>query len=106
MGGERGDRGGGGRDPGPLPGKLQVVIYFQEKKTGTSFPRETTPPPRVGVVWIRTRMSGLPVESYFYLSFLHVTGLTIILPSADAQVDLRLCCLNATKSSFSQQGTY
>ena len=31
---------GWGRNPGPAPGKLQVVIYFQEEKTGTNFPRE------------------------------------------------------------------
>ena len=41
-----------------------------------------------------------------YLPFLHVTGLAIILSSADVQADLRLCCLHATKLSFSQQGTY
>ena len=30
MGGDRGN--GGGRGPGPPPGKLQVVIYFQVEK--------------------------------------------------------------------------
>ena len=40
-------------------------------------------------------------------SFLeNVTGLAIALSSADAQADLRHCCLHATKSSFSQRGTY
>ena len=90
------------RGPGPPPGKLQVVIYFQAE-TGTNFPREATPPP-VGVVWIRTRMSDGGI--LFFIFFLHVTGLAITLSSADALADLRLCCLHATKSSFSQQGTY
>ena len=51
MGGDRGGGGGGG----PAPGKLQVIIYFQEEKTGTNFSREAPPSP-VGVVWIRTRL--------------------------------------------------
>ena len=80
MGGDRGWRGGGGQGP-------------------------RTPPPPVGVVCIRTRMSDGGIL-FFYLPFLHLKGLAIILSSADAQADLRLCCLHATKSSFSQQGTY
>ena len=101
MGGDRGDGGGGGgRGHGPPPGKLQVVIYFQAENWYKS-------PAPVGVVWICTRMSDGGILYFIcYLPFLHVTGLAIILSSADAQADLRLCCLHATKSSFLQQGTY
>ena len=103
MGGNRG--GGGGQGARTPPWKITSCHLFPSRKTGTSFPREaTSPPPPVGVVWIRTRMSDGGI--YFLSSFLHLTGLAIILSSADAQADLRLCCLHATKPSFSQQGTY
>ena len=42
----------------------------------------------------------------FYFHFLHVAYFLKLTDYADAQADLRLCCLHATKSSFSQQGTY
>ena len=70
MGGDRGmEGGGGGRGPGPPPGKLQVVIYFQEEKLVRTSLEKQPPPTPVGVVWIRTRMSGLTVEFYFLSSF-------------------------------------
>ena len=97
-------RGRGAGAPDLPPGKLQVVIYFQEEKLVRASLEKQPPPP--------LELSGsahacLTVEFYFfYLPFLHVTGLAIIISSADAQADLRLCCLHATKSSFSKQGTY
>ena len=91
----------GGRGPGPPPGKLQVVIYFQAE-TGTNFPREAPPPPPPHPL----ELSGSAHACLIHLPFLHVTGSAIILSSADAQADLRLYCLHATKSSFSQQGKY
>ena len=112
--------GHGGQGPRTSPWKITSCHLFPNRKTGTNFPREAThppppppppphpptpPPPPVGVVLIRTRMSDGGIL-FFIFPFLHVTGLAIILSSADAQADLRLCCLHATKSSFSQQGTY
>ena len=94
-----GGGGGGGRGPGPPPGKLQVVMYFlEEKLVRTSI----DPPP--------LELSGsahacLTVE-FFIFYFLHVAYFLKLTDYADAQADLRLCCLHATKSSFSQQGTY
>ena len=61
------------------------------------------PPPSVGVVWIHTRMSD---GRFFYFHFLHVANFLKLTDYADAQADLRLRCLHATKSSFEQQGTY
>ena len=95
MGGDR--EGGGGRGPGPPPGKLQ-----EEKLVRASIEKQSPPAP-VGVVWIRTRMSDGRI---FYFHFLHVAYVLKLTDYADAQADLRLCCLRATKSSFSQQGTY
>ena len=92
MGGDRGVE--GGRGPGPPPGK-----------SGTSFPREASP-------HLLLELSGsahacLTVEFFFLSSFFACNRcLAIILSSADVQADLRLCCLHATKLSFSQQGTY
>ena len=68
--------GGGGRGyPGPAPGKLQVVIYFQEEKTGTNFPGEAIPPPPapVGVVWISTRMSDGGILFFIFSRFSYHT---------------------------------
>ena len=101
--------GGGGQGPRTSPWKITSCQLFPRIKTGTSFPREANPPPPpsspVGVVLIRTRMSDGGIL-FFYLPFLNVTGLAIILYSTDAQAYLCHCCLHATKSSFSQQGTY
>ena len=80
-----------------------TLCVFPRRKTGTNFHREAIPPAPVGVVWIRTRMSDGRI---FYFPFLHVAYFLKLTDYADAQADLRLCCLHATKSSFAQQGTY
>ena len=87
----------------PPPGKLQVVMYFLEEKLVRTSIEKQSPPAPVGVVWIRTRMSDSRI---FYFHFLHVAYFLMLTDYADVQADLRLCCLHATKSSFSQQGTY
>ena len=40
------------------------------------------------------------------IHFLHVAYFLKLTDYADAQADLRLSCLHAAKSSFSQQGAY
>ena len=50
-------------------------------------------------------MSGLTAEFHILSSFFACNRFDYYTSSTDAQADLRLC-LNATKSSFSQQGTY
>ena len=100
-----GGGGGGGAGAPDIPLENYKLPIISKKKNWYELPsRSTPPPPSVGVVWIRTRLSD--GNFIFHLPFLHVTGLAIILSSADAQADLRLCCLHATKSSFTQQGTY
>ena len=99
---------GGGAGAPDLPLENYKLSFISKKKNWCELPSRSEPPPPpppVGVVWIRTRMSDGGIL-FFYLPFLHVTGLAIILYSADAQAYLRHCCLHATKSSFSQQGTY
>ena len=107
MGGDRegvgGGGGGGGQGPRTSPWKITSCHVFPRRKTGTNFHREAIPTAPVGVVWIRTRMSDGRI---FYFHFLHVAYFLKLTDYADAQADLRLCCLHATKSSFSQQGTY
>ena len=107
MGGDRGI-GGGGRGPGPPPGKLQSCHLFPRRKTGTNFPREATPPPPLPPLELSgSTHAYLTVEFYFLSSFFAYSRLiSYYTSSADAQAELRLCCLHATKSSFSQQGTY
>ena len=95
MGGDR--EGAGGRGPRPPPGKLQVVMYFlEEKLVRTSIEKQSPPPPCLTV----------DCRIFYYFHFLHVAYFLKLADYADAQADLRLCCLHATKSSFSQQGTY
>ena len=79
--------------------------FIPKKKNWYELPSRSNPPPP------QLELSGsanacLTVEFYFVSSYFHVTGLAIRLSSADAQADLRLCRSHATKSSFSQQGTY
>ena len=107
MGGDRGMGGGGGAgatDP-PPPLKFTSCHLFPSRKLERISLPPPPPPPPLGVVWICTSMSGCGIL-FFIIFFLHVTGLAIILSSVDAQADLRLCCLHATQSGFSQQGTY
>ena len=70
MGGDR-----GGRGSGPPLENHKLSHLFPKRKTGTNLPRESIrpPPPPVGIVWIRARMS----DGGFY--FLHVADLAIIL---------------------------
>ena len=88
MGGDRGMgvEGGAGAPDLPLE-NYKLSFISKQNLVRTSLEKQ----PPVGVVWIRTRMSDGGIL-FFHLPFLHVTGLAIILSSADAQADLRLCC--------------
>ena len=84
-------------------GKITSCHVFPRRKTGTNFHREATPPPPL-------ELSGsahacLTVEFFIFI-FLHVAYFLKLTDYAGAQADLRLCCLHATKSSFSQHGSY
>ena len=67
---------GGGREEGAgdpdLPLENYKLSFIFKKKNWYELPSRSNPPAPVGVVWIRTRMSG------FYFHFLHVAGLAII----------------------------
>ena len=100
---ETGMEGGGGAGAPDLSLE-NYKSFISKKKNWYELPSKSNPfppPLPVGVVWIRTRMSGLTVEFYFLSSRYRFNYYT----SANAQADLRLCCLHATKSSLSQQGT-
>ena len=57
--------------------KIISCHLFPKRKTGKNLPREVIrpPPPYIGIVWIRARMS----DRNFLFYFLHVAGLAIIL---------------------------
>ena len=93
--------GDGGQGPRISPWKITSCHLFPSRNW-YGLPSRSNPPLELS----GSAHACLTVEFYFSFSFLHVTGLAVILSSADAQADLRLCCLHATKSSFSQQGTY
>ena len=101
---DRGDGGGGGGGGAGAP-DLPLENYKMSFISIRASPEKQPPSPPPPLELSGSARACLTVDFYFYLPFLHVTGLAIILPSADAQADLRLCCLHATKSSFSQQGT-
>ena len=98
--------GGGGGKPGPPPGKLQVVMYFLEEKLVRTSIEKQSPPPTPPPLELSGSAHACQTVEFFIFIFLHVAHFLKLTDYADAQADLRLCCLHATKSSFSQQGTY
>ena len=62
---------------GPAPGKLQVVIYLQEEKTGTNFPRDAIPTPPLE---LSGSAHACPTAECYLL---FVAGLAIILSIAN-----------------------
>ena len=83
--------------------RTNTRFTVSQMKNWYELPSRSNTPLLVGVVWIRTRMSDGII---FYFHSLHVAYFLRLTDYADAQADQRLGCLHATKSSFSQQGTY
>ena len=90
IGSEAETEGTGGPD---LPMKIISCHLFPGRKTGSTPPPPTHPLPRVGIVWIRARMS----DRNFI--FLHVAGLAIILSRDNWLICAFVVCM---QKSFSR----